>query len=376
MSVRKRFNRWWVDFRFNGRRYRKASPDNTISGAKSYESHLRQQLARGEPIDKEEKEIIFKDFTANWFETYVKNNNKHSEIINKEMILRVHLVPHFGRLILDNIGTFHVEQYKAKKIQQGLCNKSINNHLAVLRKSLQCAVEWNLLKACPAIKKLKTPPTKFDFLTVEESKQLIASADGMWREMIIVALGTGLRFGELIALTWENIDLEKGELCVKQSFSKGILGSPKSNKIRYVPLAESVRDSLDRNKKSKGYVFSDINGDPPKQTPCINKLHSICRRAGLRAIGWHCLRHTFASYLVQAGANLVAIQGLLGHSEIQTTMRYAHINDTVLREAINILNVKSTNGNPEMLGHNMVTGTPFLSKNRGSIEGINNHISA
>lgn len=342
MSIRKRGDKWWVDFKFNRTRYRKPCPDNTRAGAQAYETLLRYKLARGEPLETKENKTTFKEFAANWFQTYVKNNNKYSEVISKEMILRVHLVPYFGSRKIADIGSLDVEKYKAKKLAEKLSPKTINNHLTVLRKSLQCGFEWDLLKVSPLIKRLKTSPSQYDFLTIEECRQLIVAAEGSWNEMIRVVLETGLRFGELIALTWEDVEFNKNMLTVRQAFAEGVLGSPKSNQIRYIPLSESVIEVLRNKNRGKGYIFADVNGAPLKQTACIKKLHRICRKAGIRTIGWHCLRHTFASHLAQAGANLVAIQGLLGHSDIRTTMRYAHINDGALREAIGILNTNSS----------------------------------
>ena len=338
MGVRKRHHKWWVDFCFNGSRYRRPSPHNSKIGALAYESVLKQRLAKGEPLDsKKEKNISFKDFTRDWFETYVKNNNKHSEILTKRLILRVHLVPYFGRRKLDEISNLDIEKYKAKKIADSLSPKTINNHLAVLRKSLRCALEWNLVRNCPIIKKLKTPPQKYDFLTREECQQLLSAAVGIWRDMIVVVLGTGLRFGELIAIKWEDVDFQASELTIRQSYAKGVLGSTKSNRIRRIPMTAPVHDVFYRLRKKEGLVFARSQGDPLEHRVCLKKLYSLCKKAGLRRIGWHTLRHTFASHLAQAGANLTAIQGLLGHSDIRTTMRYAHINRTFLREAIGTL---------------------------------------
>ena len=344
MGVRKRYNKWWVDFSFGRTRYRKVSPENSKKGAEAYEIVLKQRLARGESIDKvEETKILFKDFAADWFQTYVKSNNKHSEIISKEKILRVHLLPFFGRCNLDSITNLNVEKYKARKIEEKLNPKTINNHLTVLHKSLQCALEWGIIKSCPITKKLKTPPQKFDFLSEEESRQLINSANGIMRDMIVVALETGLRFGELIALTWEDVNFVQHELIIRQAFALGVLGSTKSNKIRHIPMTPSVYEILKGREKDKSFVFPSLNGTPLDQSRSIKRLYRICENAGLRKIGWHVLRHTFASHLAQAGANLVAIQNLLGHSDIHTTMRYAHINSSLLRDAIDSLNKNSNN---------------------------------
>ena len=358
MGVRKRHNKWWVDFSFDGTRYRKVSPDNTRAGASAYEAVIKQRLARGEPVDGMEKKkpVDFKEFAADWFQTYVKNNNKHSEIVTKETILRVHLIPYFGRFKMENIGSLDIERYKSKKIEAGLNAKTINNHLAILQKSIRTAVEWGLVQNVPTVKMLKVPPRKFDFLSLEESRLLSAAAKGVYRGMIEVALGTGLRFGEIKALTWEDVDFTARELTVRQAFAQGVLGSTKSNKIRRIPMTDSVYETLNGLKKNGGYVFSDMDGKPLVQCTCISNLQRICREAGLRKIGWHTLRHTFASHLAQSGANLMAVQSLLGHSDIRTTMRYAHINGKLLKDAIDVLNENATGKECENFCHNSVTG--------------------
>jgi integrase len=356
MGVRKRDNRWWVDFCFGRTRYRKRSPENSRAGALAYEVVMKQRLARGEPVDgkAEKKPVLYKDFARDWFETYVKNNNKHSEILNKDKILRVHLLPYFGRMELERICNMDVERYKAKKIEAGLHPKTINNQLAVLRKSLHTAVEWEAVKSCPVIKKLNVPPQKFDYLSEEECRLLIDAASGIWRDMLITALGTGLRFGELTALTWDDVDFTNRELTIRQAFACGVLGSTKSNRIRRIPMTASVYETLYRTRERCGYVFTYSNGKPVNQYTSITRLHGFCGMAGIRRVGWHVLRHTFASHLAQAGANLVAVQNLLGHSDIRTTMRYAHINRAVLREAIDTLN---GNTNTPNFCHDSVTGS-------------------
>lgn len=348
MSVRKIRNSWWADFRFDGLRYRKKSPVNSKGGAKDYESLLRQKLVRGEPIDETKKEANsdFQQFAWNWFDVYVKNNNKHSEIVSKESILRSHLIPFFGSLRLEKIESKRVEEYKRKTAKTGLCNKTINNHLTVLRKCLNTAQEWGALKNVPVVKLLKVQPQKYDYLTEAESEVLINEARGVIQEMIRLALKTGLRFGEIIALDWQDVDLERKMLAVNKSISKGVMGSTKSNKARYIPLSSDICEML-RGKGGKfGFVFIKATGEAIKQVPCCKALWGACKRAGIRKIGWHALRHTFASRLAQKGVSLKAIQELLGHSDIKTTMRYAHLSPTELRSAIDVLEPTENFGQP------------------------------
>jgi integrase len=346
MSVRKIRASWWIDFRFNNTRYRKKSPVNSKQGAKDYEALLRQKLARGESIEEErsEKKQLFSEFAWYWFEVYAKTNNKHSEILNKEGILRVHLVPFFGKTKLDCISNQLVEKYKREKQKTRLCNKSINNHLTVLRKCLETALEWQILDNTPRVKLLKTPPSKFDYLNESECKLLLDNSSGNLHDMILMALNTGLRFGELIALTWKDIDFEKKLLTINKAIAKGVLGSTKSNKNRYIPLTDSVIEMLRQKNKNNDLVFYE-NGSFLVQAKYVKQLHSLCRKLKFRRIGWHVLRHTFASHLAQKGISLKAIQELLGHSDIKTTMRYAHLSPRELRQAVDVLSFGQRVGN-------------------------------
>jgi len=353
MSVFKRGEKYWVGFRFNHRRYRMSSPVNSLTGARAHEALLRQKLARGESIvpEKEEKKEFgtFKEFSEEWFEIYVKTNNKHTEIVNKRSILNVHLIPFFGTKALNEINGLNVEGFKAKEIKASLANKTINNSLTVLSRCLKTAQEWGLLENIPRIKLLKVQQQKFDFLTEDEAWLLLNNSDGLLNDMILVALRTGLRFGELIALEWSDIDFNQNILTVSKAISKGVLGSTKSNKIRYVPLLDEVREALLTrfNKKAK-YVFYESYNTSLVYMTCLRWLVGACKRAGLRKIGWHTLRHTFASHLAQRGVSITIVKELLGHSDIRTTMRYSHMSNLAMKEAIMMLN-------KNIIGHNMAT---------------------
>jgi len=362
MAVNKRNNSWYVNFRHNYARHRLKSPDNSKAGAEAYEALLRSKLARGEEIKspkadkrKKEREQKFKDFAWNWFETYVKTNNKDSEISRKKYTLRTNLIPFFGETPINTITTQQVEQYKSKKLSEGLSNKTVNNHLTVLSSCMRTAREWLELDKLPKMKLLKTPPLDIDFLSFEESGRLIEHSYGVWRDIILLALNTGLRQGELQGLGWEDINWEKRELTVRHSWSeyKKGLDSPKSNKARHIPLTNEVYEMLLRRKRSYGFVFIDEKGHRFIGKRLNQEISRSCEIGGIRKITCHALRHTFASHLIMKGAPLKAIQELLGHANIQTTMRYAHLSPSSLRTAIDLLD--SDMFNFENFGHYLDT---------------------
>lgn len=341
MSTRKRKNNWYIDFRFDRIRYRKRSPENSKAGAQAYEAILRQKLARGEvvsPTEELAKEMpTFATFANEWMSSYVENNNKYSEVQNKRTILKLNLLPFFGTTPLDQITIRSVEEYKALKIKSGLKNKSINNHLSCFRKCLNIAQEWGVIESVPRIRLLKVPPPETFFLTPEECDALLQVAENNWHDMVFTVLRTGLRFGELIGLKWSDVDLKGKLLTIQRSIVRKRVGSTKSNKIRKIPLADDLLQLLASKKRKGEFIFTDENGEMLKQDFCRTKILALAQQAGIRKIGWHTLRHTFASHLANNGVTIQAIQQLLGHSDLKTTMRYTHIAPETLVDAIEVL---------------------------------------
>jgi integrase len=348
MAVRKIKNSWWIDFTFGQTRYRKRSPENSRAAALAYEATLRQKLVRGEVVDQvvhETKDVTFGQFAWQWFEQYVVANNKFSEQRAKKSILSLVLIPSFGKLPISKIDTYHIEQFKAQQRKNGVSQKTLKNRLTVLSKCLSCAHDWlKLNTAPPKVKWPKCPPPTTDYLSAQECELLLSEADGVIHEMILTALRTGMRQGELKGLQWSSINWENRSVVIRHSYCdvRQTLDTPKSNRERHIPLDVDVYELLYRRKKSTGYVFMDVDNDKPFNSPRVNlRLAKVCERAGLRIITWHVLRHTFASHLAMKGTPLHIVQMLLGHSSITTTMRYAHVAPSTMRAAIDLLNPKT-----------------------------------
>lgn len=363
MSARKIRGHWYVDFRHEYQRVRKRSPENSRTGALAYEATLRGRLARGQPmilapLRRPAAKPRFEAFAWRWYAVYVETNNKPSEQRSKRIILRRHLIPWFGRLPLDGITPLNVEEFKAAKVNDGLAPKSINNQLAVLAKCLRTAEEWGEIERVPKLRQLKVPPQKFDFLSHEEAERLIDTArDLQWRAMVTVALRTGLRLGELLALDSSDVDLSAAILTVRRSAYRNQLLSTKSNRIRHIPLTEDTCRVLRPILRSHTLIFARRGPGPLNHKTPRAVLRALCQEAGIRRIGWHVLRHTFASQLVMVGINIKAVQELLGHSDIRTTMRYAHLAPTVLRDAVHAL---ETNQRATISGQPMGNAHPPL----------------
>lgn len=223
MSVRRRTQkykdgspsmRWLVDVKFrhpNGteERIRRVPRVQSRIGAERLERQIIASLEAGHGRPKEEVIVIVVPtlavFWQRFYETHVVVNNKPSERHNKERIMNGHLPPAFGSWRLDRIETAHVEAYKARMMGLGYRPKTVNNHLTVLWTLLRAAVEWKVLRDAPSVKLLRVVQKDVVFLDFHEAKALIEAAHGFYRQMVALALNTGLRIGELLALRWEDI---------------------------------------------------------------------------------------------------------------------------------------------------------------------------
>ncbi len=288
-----------------------------------------------------------KEFSAIYLDSE-RLGAKPSTMKTKVSDFRNQILPRLGHLRLDEVTYAVIEDFKLGLAQSQALNikhrpsllspKTIHNLLVHVSDMLGVARKRGLIAAVPEIDWIKIPPQEFDFLDFDEAERLIVGATGEWRTMMLVAMRTGMRKGELLGLRWEDVDLSAGRINVRQNYVNGVFGLPKSGKPREIPMGDDVIEALRAHRHERGsLVFCDVAGNVLTTARLSWPLKRALKRAGLREIGWHVLRHTFASHLAMRGIPLKVIQELLGHGSIVTTMRYAHLAPHVARDAVRVL---------------------------------------
>jgi integrase len=347
MSVYQRESKKWeydITVKRGGRRIarERRSGFRTKGDALAAEAEARGRLLAGAADGPAVREpLTFAELAQEVMVLHAGPNNKASERASKKSIFEQHLVPHFGETLLQDIGRREIATYKAAKLA-GLAAKTVNNHLTVLGKSLALAVEWGHLKAAPKVGFLRAKKPDVDFFTFEEAPALLAAADeGAWRTMVLLGLRAGLRQGEILALEWPDVDLAGGVIHVRRSIWSTTVDTPKGGRGRDVPMSDELVAALRvlPSRFAGGLVFPGPGGRYIPKNSAKWPLWRACKAAGLRRVGWHVLRHTFASHLVMRGVPLKAVQELLGHTDIATTMRYAHLAPGVTRDAVRLLDL-------------------------------------
>lgn len=351
MAVRfdKKRRQWEADVRVEGpdgkARLRRLAP--TRKAARELEAQL---LRQGSPDKSEGQAPLFERFALDeYLEKYCPANNRPSVIAASEYLLRLHMIPAFSGLRLDQLTAQRIDGYKGQKLAGGLSAQTVYNHLTVLRRILSLAVEWGVLLRVPKIKRPRPLPVRVEYLTGPEAERLLAAAlpEGpAVHAAVLLGLRAGLRAGEIRGLQWSAVDLARGLLTVDRSLVLGKLQAPKSGKARTVPMHPELKSALDAlsaarpvtpSGKASPWVLAGEAGGPQGRDLLTKALRRAVRRAGVPPVTPHGLRHSFATQLVHAGAPLTVVKELLGHSSITVTVRYAHLAPGQLAAAVALL---------------------------------------
>ena len=319
----KKGDRWYVDFYNGEQRIRKVL--GSKKDAEDAEALLKADSLRGELRLIKKCDVSFKELTGRYLE-YGKTNGKRSLERDKYSIKA--LMDHFKYMKITQINPMMIESYKKKRLEEKKKSGTVNRELSALRHMFNLAKKWKIIRESPMseVKLLKEEKFKMRILSKVEADLLIDAAAEYLKPIIITALNTGMRRGEILGLRWSDIDFINYTIHVKNT---------KSGKDRIVPMNELVAATFKKQDMSSEFIFSHPLKKDKARINISWSFRVALRKSGIEKLRFHDLRHTAASWMVvDCGIDLVTVSEILGHSDIKTTMIYCHASQESKRRAV------------------------------------------
>lgn len=331
--------------------------------AEKMKAKLHEQQQGILPTDTARQTVT--QFLTDWLENSVKPSVRPKTFVSYRGLCNLYIIPSLGRHQVGQLSPQHIRAFlnylaeqKVKRTGATMSQRTVHYCHAVIRMALNQAVKFGILARNPATQ-LDAP--RYDqheasYLTVEQARTLMDSSSGendRLCNLYTVALQTGLRQGELLALTWDCVDLDSRTMKVSKALQR-IEGEvrfvePKSKKSkRIVPLTQVAVAALRAQRKrqleerllggskweEKNLVFHNSVGKPLDPGNVVKQFHKALERAGLPKIRFHEMRHTCASLLLTQGVPMKVVQEILGHSDYYLTANtYSHVVPELKREA-------------------------------------------
>jgi integrase len=333
----KRAGVYWCCIRHNGGKIQKSLETSDRKLAQAIEAKIRTEIIEGSYFEKLiGRNKTFKDMMERFMAIHAP---KVAVCTQKAYSSHLkNLVSFFDDTKLVNISPKIISEYKVVRNDEGAAPASVNRELSMLSKAFNLAVrEWEWLKDNPVsrVPKDKENNERDRWLTVEEEKRFFDNCPERLSEIVIFALNTGLRQGELLSLQWSRVNFIRKTILIQIT---------KSGKPRTIPLNRFALELLKKKFEEKVRSIQDIvfvNKVGKKM--CPSKLrkdfNKVLIKAEIENFKFHDLRHTFATRLAQKGIDIYTIAKLLGHVDIKMTQRYAHHCPESLRSGVEILEV-------------------------------------
>ena len=324
-----------------GKRKRKV-----IRTKKEAEAFLHQKVSDDILGVRQPEDIIFKDYTEEWFTNYAKSRVKPSTLQSYRYIVDFHLIPAFGVMHLKHITAIKIDGLIAE-VSKKRKPKTVNNILILLKTMLKYAKRRGYLRDNPAldVDNVRLEHREMDFLNPTEIGLLLKHSYEPFKTVFLTAALTGMRRGELLALQWGDIDWHSNTIFVRRSLYWKVKKNAKNEGPRYefvspkserseraIIMSPALKEALEIHRltcpvSSHDLVFCSRSGSPMDPDNMVKRefLPALVA-AELRRVNFHSLRHSYTSMLVFQGENIKFIQSQLGHSSIQTTLdRYGHL---------------------------------------------------
>ncbi len=290
----------------------------------------------------------YKEWLGEWLNSYVKLSAKTRTVVRYEQIVHQHIVPHLGACELDSITPIILQKFVTKLVQEGnlrtgkgLSPNAVNSVITVLQSSLSAARGSGLMHSSPAskIKRPKLVESEIVCFSVAEQKSIEKAVfldKRTYMFGVILCLYTGIRIGELLALTWQDIDFVNGIISITKTCYDGMSTNGKFGRLvdtpktpsskRKIPLPKQLVSFMKNIKKrSESDCVISKKGEPFLVRTYQRNFSALLKRLNIEHRGFHALRHTFATRAIECGVDVKTLSEILGHKNATITLnRYAH----------------------------------------------------
>jgi integrase len=325
MGVFLKDEKYYIDYRYEGRRIRECVGSSKREAEKALAA-CKGEIVQGRYHFKKRGAVHFDDFARVYLD-YARTDKP--SWATDEYRLK-HLLPFFGNRLLDDITPHAIETYKkerAEVVKKATCNRE----LVLLKRMLNLAIKWgeattNAMREVRLFRE-DTPPVRIP--SREEIAKILEACTDYSRPIVLTALHTGMRMGEILGLEWGQVDLAERVITVLRS---------KSGKVRKIPingvLFETLK-ALKRKATTESVFVCARTGEPAHafRTAWLN----ILKRAGIPHLRLHDLRHHFATHLLRGGVDPETVRDLLGHSSLLMLGKYVHSAPETKRQAVAVM---------------------------------------
>lgn len=330
---------FWMSYKFNGERLSESTKTANKKFAEKIYAKWVTDIVEGRWFEKEPVRDVA---MGEVLERYLKEVSPHlastTHERNGQMVKN--LKGFLGNHPLLETTSSIISQYKAKRMGEGYRKETILRELGLLRRIFNIAIdEWELCKENPVSKVLKTlgkvDSKRVRYLTPQESTNLYAELPEWLKPIVTIARHTGLRRGNIVSLTWQQVNFQRKAIIIDKTKNGDPIGMPLTEKaLNTLSELHSVRYL------QSPFVFCDERGRPYSLDNVTISFKRATKRAGIENLRFHDLRHDFASSLVQSGIDIYTVKELLGHKDLRMTVRYCHLSPENLRSAISVLDKK------------------------------------
>ncbi len=336
-SIQKKGKSYYVVFRVKDPKTKKKKQRWIPAGNRKKEAEekfveLTGDVNRG--THKKLKVATFAEFSNEWIRKYAEIKAKPSTLQSYRDIINNHLIPFMGNYLLMEIDTDMLQDYVTLRLEK-VKPKTVVNELVPIKLMFKYAVRWRYLKFNPAegVERPRVEKEEMEILAPEEIKLFLEHVTLKYRTFFLTAILTGLRRGELLGLHGEDIDWNHNQIHVRRSLWKSQVVSPKTKaSVRRVDMTPTLAQELRQHKFScsiedSNFVFCNSEGKPHDPDSLVRRQFlPALKRAGVKRVRFHDLRHTNVALRLEQGQNIKYIQNQLGHASIQTTIdRYGHL---------------------------------------------------